>query len=198
MQKRQLGRVLGPLKNEGNENTQAVLTIRGTVVPRRTCHHLSTSEINSISEIEKRKKFDEAIFEINGDSMSLPKPTVKPEDSHLSDFYSSGDVDEDTTDIPEDDPVDATGQAVFENPFSDLLIHAKVLLPQGENAKSAKVKVRTKDINGDIIGTFDDNPLLNSILYDVEFPDGAVKQYAANTIAQNMYSQVDEDGYSIA
>ena len=196
MQKRQLGRVLGPLKNEGNAMTQAVLTIRGTVVPRRTCHRLSTSEINSVSEIEKRKKFDEAIFEIHGDSMSLPKPTVKPEDSHLSDFYS--DVDEDTTDIPEDDPVDAAGQAVFEKPFSDLLIHAEVLLPQRENVKSAKVKGRTKDINGDIIGTFDDNPLLNSILYDVEFPDGAVKQYAANTIAQNMYSQVDEDGYSTA
>ena len=26
----------------------------------------------------------------------------------------------------------------------------------------------------------------------------SVKQYAANTIAQNMYSQVDEDGYSTA
>ena len=83
-------------------------------------------------------------------------------------------------------------------PFSDLLIHTEVLLPQGENVKSAKVKGLTKDVNGDIIGTLDDNLLLNSILYDVEFPDGAVKQYAANTIAQNMYSQVDEDGYSIA
>ena len=33
-------------------------------------------------------------------------------------------------------------------------------------------------------------------MYDVEFPDGAVKQYAANTIAENMYTQLDEDGYS--
>ena len=72
-------------------------------------------------------------------------------------------------------------------PFSDLLIHTEVLLPQGENVKSAKVKGLTKDVNGDIIGTLDDNLLLNSILYDVEFPDGAVKQQAANTIAQKMY-----------
>ena len=30
----------------------------------------------------------------------------------------------------------------------------------------------------------------------MEFPDGAVRQYAANTIAENMYSQLDSDGYS--
>ena len=45
------------------------------------------------------------------------------------------------------------------------------------------------------VGHYDPNPLLNSIVYDVEFPDGAIKQYAANTIAQNMYSQVDSDGH---
>ena len=194
MQKRQLGRVLGPMKNEGNAMTQAVLTIKGSVVPRRTCQPLTIAEINSPVEIEKRKKFDEAIFKIHGDSMSLPSPTSKPEDSHLADFYSNDDVD--TTTKHDDDPVDVTGQAVFEKPFNDLLINAEVLLPQGEDLKPAKVKGRSKDIHGDIIGTFDDNPLLNSILYDVEFPDGAVKQYAANTIAENMYSQVDHQGYS--
>ena len=34
------------------------------------------------------------------------------------------------------------------------------------------------------------------MLYNVKFPDGTVKPYSANIIAQNMYSQVDEDGYS--
>ena len=38
------------------------------------------------------------------------------------------------------------------------------------------------------------NPLLNSILYDVDFGDGDIKQHAANTIAQNIYSMVDKDG----
>lgn len=40
------------------------------------------------------------------------------------------------------------------------------------------------------------NPLLNSILYDVSFPDGQIKQYSANIIAENMYQQVDNDGYT--
>ena len=31
----------------------------------------------------------------------------------------------------------------------------------------------------------------------MEFPDGAIKQYVASTISQNMYSHIDADGYSL-
>ena len=33
------------------------------------------------------------------------------------------------------------------------------------------------------------------MFYDVEFPDGEVEEYAANTIVENMYTQVDYEGY---
>jgi hypothetical protein len=33
---------------------------------------------------------------------------------------------------------------------------------------------------------------MNSILYEVEFPDGELKEYAANILAENMLSQVDQ------
>ena len=46
-------------------------------------------------------------------------------------------------------------------------------------------------------GTYDDNPFLNTIIYDVEFPDGQVKDYAANVIAENMLTQVDSDGFAL-
>ena len=48
--------------------------------------------------------------------------------------------------------------------------------------------------NGKVMGSYNDNPILNSIVYDVEFPDGQVKEYAANILAENMMSQVDPDG----
>ena len=38
--KEKLGRVLGPIKNEGNEMAQAVLTSNGKVIPRRTIRKL--------------------------------------------------------------------------------------------------------------------------------------------------------------
>ena len=46
-------------------------------------------------------------------------------------------------------------------------------------------------------GTYDDNPFLNTIIYEVEFPDGQVKDNAANVIAENMLTQVDSDGFAL-
>ena len=192
-QKESLGRVLGPFRNEGNEMAQAVLQMNGTVVPRRSCRPLTLAEKNSVVEQEMRKRFDEGILKKFGDSMSLPKP----DDTELlppSDFTI--DEEDEPPLIPDEDPVDATGKAVYEQPFTDMLIHAEVLLPQGEEMKSGKVIGRSKDNTGATYGTYNENPLLNSIIYDVEFPNGEVREYAANLIAQNMYSQIDSEGHS--
>ena len=59
---------------------------------------------------------------------------------------------------------------------------------------TGKVTQRTIGPDGQVTGTYDNNPYLNSIIYDVEFPDGQVKEYAANIIAENMLMQVDSDG----
>ena len=47
----------------------------------------------------------------------------------------------------------------------------------------AKVMRKSVDKNSQVIGTHNKNPLLNTLVYDVEFPDGDVKKYAANLIA---------------
>ena len=61
---------------------------------------------------------------------------------------------------------------------------------------NGKVIQRTIGPDGQVTGTYDNNPFLNSIIYDVEFPVGQVKEYAANIIAENMLTQVDSDGMS--
>ena len=35
----------------------------------------------------------------------------------------------------------------------------------------------------------------SSVSYDVEFGDGEIKHYSASLIADNMYAQVDKEGY---
>ena len=60
-----------------------------------------------------------------------------------------------------------------------------------------KVTKRALGPDGRVAGSYDDNPMLNSIVYEVEFPDGEVKEYAANVIAENILSQVDEEGFSL-
>ena len=66
-----LGRVLGPIPNEGNEMAQAVLTSNGTVIPRRLLRKLLVSELHSESEKRKRQIFDDIIRKKLGDAITL-------------------------------------------------------------------------------------------------------------------------------
>ena len=61
---------------------------------------------------------------------------------------------------------------------------------------NGKVIQRTIGPDREVTGTYDNNPFLNSMIYDVEFLDGQVKEYAANIIAENMLTQVDSDSMS--
>ena len=81
-------------------------------------------------------------------------------------------------------------------PDLDLYLNAEVLLPQdGEYMQMATVIGRATDSDGVPVGSYDSNPILNTRLYDVMFPDGSIRQYSANIIAENIFSQVDEEGY---
>ena len=61
---------------------------------------------------------------------------------------------------------------------------------------TGEVTQRAIGPDGQVTGTNDNSPYLNSIIYDVEFSDGQVKEYVANIIAENMLTQVDSDGIS--
>ena len=190
--KEKLGRVLGPLRNEGNEMAQAVVTSKATVVPRRTMRKLTSSELHNDSEKAKRKQIDEKIKARLGDSMSFPPKLKAPDFIPYHD-----DVEPDPLHIPDNnDPVDVNGIPLYEKPITDYWINNEVCLPQGEKNTHAKVIGRSKDADGNVIGTYDDNPFLNTMVYEVEFPDGVIKEYAANIIAENMYAQVDPSGHS--
>ena len=45
-------------------------------------------------------------------------------------------------------------------------------------------------------GNFKSNklPVINTVLYDLKFPDGSIKPYSANLIAENILMQADGDG----
>jgi hypothetical protein len=60
-----------------------------------------------------------------------------------------------------------------------------------------KITNRAIGPDGGMAGTYDDNPYLNTMIYEVEFPDGELKEYAANVITENMLTQVDSEGFSM-
>jgi hypothetical protein len=49
--------------------------------------------------------------------------------------------------------------------------------------------------DGTVAGTYDENPC--TMIHEVEFPNGQLKEHATNVIAKNMLTQVDCDGFSL-
>ena len=92
--------------------------------------------------------------------------------------------------IPETEAVDSTGFPVLKQPVTDSLLNNQVYLPQGESMKVAKVARRILYEYGKLVGTYSENPMLNTLMYEAEFPYGATKPYAANMIAENIHNSV--------
>ena len=125
-----------------------------------------------------------------------PPPVPKDDDESVFDEYE--DDDEYKRVVPDvEDTVDVTGKLLNQHPAYDRIINAEVALQLEEEVTTGKVTRRALRPDGQVAGTYDDNPFLNTIIYEVEFPDGQVKDYAANVIAENMLTQVDSDGFTL-
>ena len=194
-----LGRCLGPAKNEGNEMAQWILRQNGKVVVRRSLRRLTPHELSPSNEAEvaKRAAFNNSIRESLGDSLSPPLAPIAedPVEDWDLELYCD-DSGESATVVPEADFCDATGKPILMESFADTLINAEVLLPHHESTALATVLRRTVDADGKLIGTYNDNPILNTMVYDCVFPDGTTKEYSANLIAESIYNGVDYDGYA--
>ena len=53
---------------------------------------------------------------------------------------------------------------------------------------------RARDNDDNVIGLANENPILDTREYVVEFYDGEQAVLASNTIAHSMYAQCDSDG----
>jgi hypothetical protein len=96
-----------------------------------------------------------------------------------------------------EDSVDAKGRLLNQMPAYEQILNAEVSLQLGEEMVTGKVTQRAPlGPDGKVAGKYDDNPMLNTMIYELEFPNGQIKEYAANIIAENMLTQVDSEGYS--
>jgi hypothetical protein len=120
------------------------------------------------------------------------------DDINTIDFFDFQMDNTDDTDhiTPEFEPVeDSTPDAdEWDHDAFDKYISAEVLLPKGDQFILGKVIDRKRDIHGQPVGRSHNNPILDTRVYQVEFPDGHSEEFTANTIAECLYSQVDDEG----
>ena len=193
-----LGRVLGPARGEGNELAQWVLKSNGNVVPCQTVRPLQLAELHSDTEKRKQAIFDVLIERRWGSPMNTPNT----DDANITTNTENNEVDNDETTtskqhIDIEDSVDSQGRLMNQLPAYDHLLNAEIMVQAEEGQVSGKVIKQALGLDGKVIGKYDDNPYLNSIMYEVELVDGRIKEYRANIIAENMLTQVDSDGFSL-
>jgi hypothetical protein len=189
-----LGRTLGPAKGEGNEMAQWCLKANGNVVPQRTVRSLSPAKLSSDTEIRKREVFTELVTTRWGTYVSPPTDDTTKDDY---DFDEYEDDDEKPLLIPKiDDPIDVTGRAIDSQPAYNRMINTELMLPQNGEYQPVTVIGRTVSPSGRPEGQYHEDPAMNSMTYDVQLPDGDVKEYAANIIAENLLNQIDDEGFS--
>ena len=189
-----MGRYLGPSTGVGNEMCSWVLKTNGKVVARRTIRPLNTVEKTSEVEKDKIKAFDLTIKSLYGQYDTIPHEGVKT-NHPLNQFEVDENENFDSNLSEAEAPIDSFGRLFNQQPLYDKLVKAEVRMPHNGGMKSGKVIGRMIADDGRVYGTYDDNPYRNTVSYDVEFGDGQIKNYSASLIADNMYAQVDKEGY---
>ncbi len=76
----------------------------------------------------------------------------------------------------------------------DNYLSAELMLPRGGVLVKGRVTACKRDWDGNPIGHANDNPILDTTSYIVDFDDGDQTELTANKIAESLYLQCDPDG----
>ena len=152
--------------------------------------HITPEEMCEPANKARMTEYNARIKAIMNGKDPLPLPEIGAEASRIIDIYDD-DLDPHLPHEPESSMPEADD---FTPEELDKYISAEVILPNGEARQRATVLRRKRDRHGNPIGLENSNPVLDTRVYQVQFPDGTLKEYSANVIAENIYSQVDSEG----
>jgi hypothetical protein len=78
--------------------------------------------------------------------------------------------------------------------YGDNYVGAEILLPHGGTMARGRVTSRKWDVEGNLKGIANANPILDTPEYTIIFDDGDITKLTANLIAESKYAQCDPDG----
>jgi hypothetical protein len=182
--KKKLARWLGEAYNIGQAMCYWVLPKSGIPIARSTVQEIPKEYHSTDVFKEELKRLDTILYEKIG--------------APIKDEESSYDINvpiEETPVYKPWEPESSMPEADEWEPESfDKYISAQVILPSQDGQLLGTVTARKKDIHGNPIGVSHPNPILDTRIYEVNFPDGHTAEYSANVIAECLYSQVDAEG----
>jgi len=190
--KRKLARWLGEAYNIGQAMCYWVLPKSGTPIARSTVQEIPREYLVTPDFKEEFKTLDEVLINNFGEPVSDTNDSPDPESETFSydinaqlletPLYEPMELESSMSDVDEWEP-EAFNQ----------YISAQVIRPSQDTQLMGTVTARKRDIHGNPIGVSNKNPILDTRVYEVSFPDGHTAEYSANTIAECLYSQVDPE-----
>jgi hypothetical protein len=147
---------------------------------------LTRQEEISQQEIKSRREFDDKIKGFIG----------KFNEDSILDVERDEMVDPVYDDLDNDDAEPTRREAPHGDELNcpDEFTGAQIFLPHGDRAEITKVIGRKRNRDGNLIGHRHINPIIDSRIYIVEFPDGSIKDISFNILAEHLFSQVDDEG----
>jgi hypothetical protein len=159
-----------------------ILKLNGVFVCRSTLRHLTDEELDSPILKDTRHKFDESIEHHLG-------PAALPQD------FPAEVLTPDSTYYDDTDAMDPEyGDAEIMPKIGVNYLSAELMLPKGGVMVKGRVTARKSDQDGNPVGHANDNPILDTRSYIINFDDGNQTELIANMIAESLYSQCDPDG----
>eukprot|EP00978_Attheya_sp_CCMP212_P008877 scaffold20848_cov68-Attheya_sp.AAC.1 len=194
----EIGRWLGVSHKVGQMMSYWILPLSGIPVSVVTVQRLTNSEKQTDEWKKRMQVFDDNLeakwnafsADISNSLNSVhPSKVVEIEDEDKDFIEEYKRVINDTT-LPEVDDIDKQLRQ------SDPYLMMELGIPRGNDDKLefTKVTKRAKDDISNPMGKAHDNPLLDSRQYEVQFHNGDTEVLTANIIAENLLSQVDDEG----
>ena len=196
--KKALGRWVGVAEDCNAPLAYYILCETGAVVIRQDVWAIAEDEKLKPDFKAKLAQFDEAVKKKVGDS--IKDKDLDPglaDDARLSVPPEAFVLFDAEANIAPLDPGYTPPEADDSTPEAyDQYLSAEVLLPHAGEMRKGTVRARKRDVAGNLLGTRNSNPMLDTRCYEVTFAEGEVEAYTANTIAENIYSMVDTEGRS--
>ena len=173
-----------------------VLTSECRVLSRTTVQKVTNLEMQTEENIARCKTFDERVLRLHSKEQMahVEDGKITPKD-WVEEFQYDPDFQEEFEKVVNDESLPEADESFSPDIYDDTYLNMELALPRsGGEVEFGRVVKRMRDENGLPIGTANDNPILDSRVYKVEFPDGHKAAMAANIIAENLFSQIDEEG----
>ena len=196
-----LGRWLGVSHKIGQLMSYWILTVSGRPISCVNVQRLTEAEQNTDEYEEQMKSYDESLSKnIDARNTSLSMDEV-PDWNRLSLNELDPDFDEEFKKVISDDDVpnaehDNIPEINIHEAANDGYIDMELGMPRGAEGQllHARVKRRAVDSDGKPLGVGSSKPITDTRLYEIEYIDGSAEVVPANVIAENILSQVDEEG----